>query len=210
MKRIILLLVAVAVVAMAYFTAMTIITPVQFDKEMASREQILQRQLKTIAKVEKAYEELYDRYASREELVDFLQNGKVYYVNAEGEYTDAMREQGLSEREAAAKGLIKRDTVWKPAKGELLEPEQNIEDLFKVLKTGNAVNIATGTIQQIVGQDTIQVPVFEATIKYTDYLGDLDATRLKEKEDEAKAKAKGFPGLRIGSLNEVKTNGNWE
>ena len=56
----------------------------------------------------------------------------------------------------------------------------------------------------------LHVPVYRAFVKYEDYLGDLDPVILKQRIKAANERVKGFPGLVIGSLEEVKNTGNWE
>lgn len=210
MKKLIVLLVAAAVIGMAYFTAQVILTPMKFEKIMESRNSVLQKQLKTIADAEKAYEELNGRYATMDELKDFLRNGKVYHINAEGDYTDDMRDKGLTEQDAVAKGLIKRDTVWSPAKDKLLAEGQDIDELFKVLKTGQEFKIDTASKIQVIGMDSIRIPLFQATVEYKTYLSGIDESSLEAKISKENDKKNGFPGLRIGSLTEAKMTGNWE
>lgn len=203
-------LVAVAVLALGYVTVKSVLGPVEFDKQQTAREEVLQVQLKKIATYQEAYNSVKGRFASEEELVDFLNNGRLYYIKAEGEITESMREQGLTEAQAVAKGLIRRDTVWIAAKDSLIKDDTDISKLFDVLNTGKRISIALGTLKQEVGKDTIDVSVFEAKVPFEDYLSDLDKTRLKQKQEAAKLKAKGYAGLRIGSLEEVRLTGNWE
>lgn len=210
MDKLIKLLAAVAALGLAYVTWQSVATPVKFDEEQIAREAVLQKQLKKIATYEEAFESVYHRYATAEELTDFLNNGKMYYVTADGEYTDAMREQGLSEQAAAAKGLIRRDTTWVATRDTLLKDGTDVNTLFDVLNTGNKIKVETGTIQQIIGKDTIERPVVMATIPFEHYLGDLDQKRLKDKKEAAEMRRNGYAGLRIGSLSENRMSGNWE
>ncbi len=212
MKNLFKILLAVAVVVMAYITYQSVNKPVQFDKIQKQREKVLQKRIKEIAGYEQAFESVYNRYATAEELQAFLANGKLYYVKAEGEYTDQMREKGISERQAAAQGLIRRDTTWVDVKDSLFKGDANaIASLLDIPESdGKKIIIDTAYIEQVVGLDTIHVPVFQVSAKFEDYLGDLDKTRIQDKVNEAMKKAKGFPGLIFGSLTEVKNTGNWE
>lgn len=203
-------LVAVAVLALGYVTVKSVLDPVVFDREQTKREEILQKQLKKIATYQDAFSSVHDRYATAEELVAFLEGGKLYYVKAEGEMTEDMRAKGLTEAMAAAQGLIKRDTVWISAKDSLLKDGTDIATLFDVLSTGNKIKIDTAFLQQEIGKDTVNVSVMQAVIPFEAYLSDLDNGRLEQKKREVKAKAKAYPGLRIGSLEEVRLTGNWE
>lgn len=74
------------------------------------------------------------------------------------------------------------------------------------------IEIETATIQQEVGNDTINISVFQAQVPMEVYLAGMDKHILSTKISDAKARnnGAGYPGLRIGSLKEVKTTGNWE
>ncbi len=203
-------LVVVVLLALGYVTVKSVYDPVVFDREQEAREAILQKQLKKIATYQDAFGERYGRYATAEELVAFLESGKLFYVKAEGEVTEAMREQGLTEAQAVAKGLIRRDTVWVSAKDSLIKDGTDITTLFNILNTGNKITIDTAYLQQEIGKDTVNVSVMQAVIPFEAYLSDLDKERLEQKKREVAAKAKAYAGLKIGSLEEVKLTGNWE
>lgn len=210
MDKVIKVLVLIVVLALSYLTVQSVLGPVRFDDTQKARELVLQKQLKKIATYQEAYEFVNGRFATKEEIIDFLRNGRVYYVTAEGDYTEAMRESGLTEADAAAKGLIRRDTTWIAAKDTLLKDGTDVATLFKVLDTNNEIKVDTAFVQKVIGQDTIQESVFQATVEFKHYLADLDEGRRKEKEVAAMERKNGFPGLRIGSLQEVKKTGNWE
>ena len=211
MKKVILIIVAVAVLALAYVTVQSVLAPVSFDKKQQEIELVLQKQLKKIATYEDAYKSVYDKYADKDELVNFLNNGLVFYIRAEGDYTSAMRDQGLSEEDAARRGLIRRDTIWVSAKDSLLKDGTDLAKLFSIPGSDSTIQVVAGTIEQEVGDNKIEVPVFQASASYQSYLGRLGNDRLvKEKIEKANSKANAFAGVRVGSLTEVKTNGNWE
>ena len=212
MKKVILLVVALAVVALAYVTVQSVLAPVSFDKKQTEIELVLQKQLKKIATYEDAYKSVYDKYASKEELIDFLNNGRIFYIRAEGDYTSAMRDQGLSEEDAARKGLIRRDTVWVAAKDSLLKDGTDLSKLFVIANNpDSSIHVVASSIEQEVGEAKIQMPVFQASASYESYLNPLNnPRRVREKVEAALAKTNAYPGLRVGSLTEAKTNGNWE
>ena len=211
MKKVILIIVAVAVLALAYVTVQSVLAPVSFDKKQQEIELVLQKQLKKIATYEDAYKSVYDKYADKDELVNFLNNGRVFYIRAEGDYTSAMRDQGLSEEDAARRGLIRRDTIWVSAKDSLLKDGTDLAKLFSIPGSDSTIQVVAGTIEQEVGDNKVEVPVFQASASYQRYLGRLGNDRLvKEKIEKANSKANAFAGVRVGSLTEVKTNGNWE
>jgi capsular polysaccharide biosynthesis protein len=127
--------------------------------------------------------------------------------------TDEQLEAGMTEQEAVKKGVIKRDTFWIIAKDTLFGKDFTSSDLRFV----PGVNKADGTPLQF-SMDTATltsgsgyiIKVFEASVKYDDYLLNLNK-QLLYNLDEVATKQNKFPGLRVGSLTEINNNsGNWE
>lgn len=215
MKTVFKVLIGIAAIIMLYLCIRSIGAPLQFDKKQQQREELIAKKLKDIASYEVAYKTVKGTFADADQLIDFLENGKIYYVNAEGDYTDEMRDKGLTEQQAAAQGLIKRDTVLVNAKDSLLKdsPYKEVADLLKVPGfEGKLIEIRTDKVEQYAGNDTINISVFEACVPMEVYLSDLDA-KLRAQKIEAAEKmnsGKGYPGMKIGSLEELKLTGNWE
>ena len=151
-------LLLIAAVVVGYLAVMSILTPERFSKTRIAREAPIQVRLKEVAHVENAFHDVYNRYAPVDELRQFLTDGKIFYVRSEGDYTDAMREAGMNERQAAAKGLIVRDTVWVSARDSLLKdgmtrgvststwlPRVNHRDRHSICRSGDWRGCRHGT-----------------------------------------------------------------
>lgn len=213
MKKVITVLAVVATCVLGYMCFQSVAIPENFKKTQAKREAVIQERLKQIARVQEFYSVVHGKYANAAELEEFLNTGKVYNVVSEGDYTDEMREKGISEREAASKGLIKRDTIWTDASATLLPQGMTAKQMLEVPGfPGQKIEVETATIPQEIGNDVINVPVFRAAVPMSIYLGDLDEKIRESKIYDAKQRyeGKGYPGLAIGSLEEVKNTGNWE
>ena len=206
-------LLLVAAVVVGYLAVMSILTPERFSHIRVAREVPIQERLKQVALVESAFHDVYNRYAPVDELRQFLTDGKLFYVRSEGDYTDAMREAGMNERQAAAKGLIVRDTVWMSARDSLLKGGMTPEEFLQVPGFPESViEIDTASVAQEIGEDVVMVPVFRTAVPLSVYLADQDHRLLNAaiKEAEARYQGTGYPGLALGSLKEVKSTGNWE
>ena len=205
MRKLMTVLLLVAAIIVGYLSVMSILTPERFTKTRIAREAPIQVRLKEVAHVENAFHDVYNRYAPVDELRQFLTDGKVFYVRSEGDYTDAMREAGMNERQAAAKGLIVRDTVWVSARDSLLKGGMTPEEFLQV--PGFPQSVA-----QEIGEEVVMVPVFRTAVPLSVYLADQDHKLLNTaiKDAEARYQGTGYPGLALGSLKEVKNTGNWE
>ena len=208
MKVTLKILLAAAVILLVYMCYRSIMTPIEFNKEKDVRESAIKTRLIDIRKAQIEYKNVYKTHAgSFTDLVKFLKDDKLPFLIKEGVLTDEQLEKGMTEKEAVKKGLIRRDTIWVVAKDTLFGANYNVDDLANVPGTSVKFSMDTATLTSGSGYT---VKVFEAGVKYDDYLGDLDkqlVTNLKDKAD----KLEKFPGLRVGSLTEINNNaGNWE
>ena len=172
------------------------------------RESAIKARLIDIRKAQIEYKNVYKTHAgSFADLIKFLKDDKLPFLIKEGVLTDEQLEKGMTEKEAVKKGLIKRDTVWVIAKDTLFGANYNVDDLKMVPGTNIQFDMDTATLTSGSGYT---IKVFEAGVKYDDYLGDLDKQLVVNLKDKADKLGK-YPGLRVGSLTEINNNaGNWE
>ncbi|KKB58265.1 hypothetical protein [Parabacteroides gordonii] len=208
MKVTLKILVAAAVVLLVYMCYRSIMTPIEFNKEKDARESAIKARLIDIRKAQIEYKNVYKTHAGTfADLIKFLKDDKLPFLIKEGVLTDEQLEKGMTEKEAVKKGLIKRDTVWVVAKDTLFGANYNVDDLANVPGAGVQFSMDTATLTSGSGYT---VKVFEAGVKYDDYLGDLDKQLVVNLKDKAEKLGK-YDGLRVGSLTEINNNaGNWE
>lgn len=208
MKVTLKILVAAAVVLLVYMCYRSIMTPIEFNKEKDVRESAIKARLIDIRKAQIEYKNVYKTHAgSFADLIKFLKDDKLPFLIKEGVLTDEQLEKGMTEKEAVKKGLIKRDTVWVIAKDTLFGANYNVDDLAKVPGASVQFSMDTATLTSGSGYT---VKVFEAGVKYDDYLGDLDRQLVVNLKDKAEKLGR-YEGLRVGSLTEINNNaGNWE
>lgn len=208
MKVTLKILLAVAVLLLVYMCYRSIMTPIEFNKEKDVRENAIKARLIDIRKAQIEYKNVYKTHAGTfADLIKFLKDDKLPFLVKEGVLTDEQLEKGMTEKEAVKKGLIKRDTVWVIAKDTLFGSNYNVDDLANVPGAGLQFTMDTATLTSGSGYT---VKVFEAGVKYDDYLGDLDRQLVVNLKDKAEKLGK-YSGLRVGSLTEINNNaGNWE
>ena len=208
MKVTLKILLAAAVLLLVYICYRSIMTPIEFNEEKDARESLIKARLIDIRKAQIEYKNVYKTHAgSFNDLVKFLKEDKLPFLIKEGVLTDEQLEKGMTEKEAVKRGLIKRDTIWVLAKDTLFGTSYNADDLANVPGTSVKFSMDTATLTSGSGYT---VKVFEAGVKYDDYLGDLDKQLVVNLKDKAE-KLEKYPGLRVGSLTEINNNaGNWE
>ena len=104
---------ALLTVGLAWACFWSIYSDISFDEERALREKAVKARLLQIKDAEELYKKTYGEYVGTlDSLIDFVKNGKaVAKIIKEGELSDDQLEAGMTEREAARQGLIRRDTI---------------------------------------------------------------------------------------------------
>ncbi len=211
MKVALKFLLAVAVVLLTYMCYESIMTPIRFDDEKEKRDDAIIARLVDIRKAQIEYKNVKGVHAKTfDELANFLNTEKLPFLIKEGTLTDEQLEQGMTEQEAVKKGLIRRDTVWVLAKDTILGKDYNVADMRYVPNVpGEKIefNMDTATLTSGSGYE---IKVFVCQVPFAEYLHDMDAQLTYNLIDKAEKQNK-YPGLRVGSLEEINNNaGNWE
>ncbi len=209
MKVILRILLVAAIALLAYMCVRSIMTPINFEKQQKERENAIVERLIEIREAQIGYKNKHGVYAANfDELKTFLNEEKVPFLTKEGELTDDQLKQGITEKEAVKRGLIVRDTTWVLAKDTLLSRGFDVASIEKVPGfEDTAFKLDTATI---ISSSKYIVPVFECSVPYEVYLGDLDHQLLINLKDKTE-KLNRYCGLRVGSVTEINNNaGNWE
>lgn len=208
MKVTLKILLAVAVVLLAYMCYRSIMGPIEFKDERDRRENLIKARLIDIRKAQIEYKNIHKVHAANfDELSKFLKDEKLPFLIKEGVLTDEQLEKGMTEKEAVKKGLIRRDTVWVTAVDTLFGKDYNVDDLRNVPGANVQFTMDTATLTSGSGYT---VKVFQCGVLYDDYLGDLNKQEVYNLKDKASKMGK-YAGLRVGSVEEINNNaGNWE
>ena len=208
MKVTLKILLAVAVVLLAYMCYRSIMGPIEFKDERDRRENLIKARLIDIRKAQIEYKNIHKVHAANfDELSKFLKDEKLPFLIKEGVLTDEQLEKGMTEKEAVKKGLIRRDTVWVTAVDTLFGKGYNVDDLRNVPGANVQFTMDTATLTSGSGYT---VKVFQCGVLYDDYLGALNKQEVYNLKDKASKMGK-YAGLRVGSVEEINNNaGNWE
>ena len=208
MKVTLKILLAMAVVLLAYMCYRSVMGPIEFDKTREQRENLIKARLIDIRKAQIEYKNIHKVHAANfDELSKFLKDEKLPFLIKEGVLTDEQLEKGMTEQEAVKKGLIRRDTVWVTAVDTLFGSGYNVDDMRNVPGANVQFSMDTATLTSGSGYT---VKVFQCGVLYDDYLGDLDKQLVYNLKDKAEKMNK-YQGLRVGSIEEINNNaGNWE
>lgn len=204
-----LIVLALVVVGGVVFLAKCITKPVKFENEYNRRSAQVIEKLKDIRTLQEQYKNTNGRYCSSiDSLILFAQEGKALLVKKTGTVPDNM-----TEAEALAKGILKRDTtVVNPleklyGEGKLLTPKDKIKDLKYIpFSDGAQFTLAS----DVIDKGGVAVAVFEAKAPIESYTKGMDEQQVINLKAELEKRDNGYAGYKVGSLDQTVTDGNWE
>lgn len=213
MKKVFQILLAIAIVVLAYFSYQSINKPIEFGKIKNHRYDRIIEHLKDIRKAEVAYKDVHGKYTgSFDTLISFIKTDSMPLVKSIGSLTDEQVEAGMTEKEAVRKGIITRDTVMIPVLNTIFDEKYPIENLRYVPFTKGKHEFKLGAGVIVTGSQ-VKVQVFEAKVSnmiiFEDVMDEFNTEILEENGNRIRLNK--YPGLMVGSLEEANNNaGNWE
>lgn len=212
MKTAIQITLVIAIIVLGYMLIESIMTPIRFNREKEIRENKTIERLKDIRTAQIAFKSEYERYTGDfDSLITFLKTGHFTVVKAIGSAPDSLIEaigKKEAERIALKKGLIQRDTIQLSVIDSLFYAGYPVDSIRFVPFTNNyEFELGAGEVET---GSKVKVRVFEAKVPYNILLAGLDP-QLVINYLEEREKITGYPGLKVGSLEEATNNaGNWE
>ena len=195
------------IVLLAWQVVKSIQAPIKFNKEQKAREAKVVERLIDIRNAEVLYKNATSQYTnSFDSLIQFCQTAEIPIVKIVPDPTDTTFTRTINDTIGFVKVMdsIKagrdnfniNDLKWVP----FSQPQQNFE-------------LEAGTIPR----NGIDIPVFEARTPYEVYLAnpgaDFSEKEWKQRVDNTKAEKESinrYAGLKVGSMEEATTDGNWE
>ncbi len=212
MKTAIQVALAVAIIVLVYLLWDSIQKPIRFNKEKDRIELATIQRLKDIRTAQLAFRSENGRFTGDfDSLITFLKTDSFSVVQAIGSIPDSMIEElgrKKAEQQALKEGLISRDTIRLSVIDSLFSASYPIDSLrFAPYTQGYQFELGAGKLKTA---SKVSVRVFEAKVPYDVLLSGLDR-QLIINYKEIREKITGYPGLRVGSLEEATNNaGNWE
>ena len=197
-SNILKIVLAIVVILLGYLLYVSIMKPIRFQEKLDSRNAKIVEKLKDIRTAQAFFKQFNNRYTSSfDTLFDFLRNGKIPVVKMIPDPTDTTFSRSIS------------DTVgFIPIADSLYSKRLNfkLEDMAVIpFSDGRKFEMKTDKIDK---GGTI-VSVIEILIPYDYYLFDLDKQDVVNLAERQKSINR-YPGIKMGSLTEASTDGNWE
>ena len=195
------------IVFLAWQVVKSIQAPIKFNTEQKARETKVVERLIDIRNAEVLYKNANNKYtASFDTLIQFCQTAEIPIVKIVPDPTDTTFTRTIND----TLGYVK---VMDSLKGQ--REHFNITELNMVPFSDPQQNfeIEAGSIKR----NGIDIPVFEVRTPYEVYLANPGAAfnekEWKQRVDNAKAEKESidrYAGLKVGSMDEATTDGNWE
>ena len=190
---------ALLAVVGVYLIYNSISQPVIFENTKKEREIKIVQNLKDIRSTQGLFKENYNRYtANFDSLIEFIKVGELPVVNIIPDPNDTTFTKTINDTVGYIKVV---DSLFKD------RVNFDVENLRYIpfSEPKQEFDIQAGYIMR----GGMNVPVFEVKTHYKTYLIGLDEQRIrneaKQREDLNK-----YPGLKVGSMTEPSTDGNWE
>jgi len=198
MKIVIQLVLLVVIVALGWFVYSSIMEPVKFKEEMDARQAKVVQHLKDIRNTQFYYKRAHSEYAkSFDSLVAYIRDGEIPVVKIIPDPEDTTFVRTIN------------DTVGFVSVVDSLFGKRinfNFSNLGVIpFSNGELFKLDAGSIER----GGVKVSVFESKAHYKTYLYGMDEQAIinlvASKEDIER-----YPGLKVGSMTEPSTDGNWE
>lgn len=199
MKKVLLVILPLVIVALAFFLFSGILEPQRFSKHVAEREAAVVAKLKDIRSAEQAFKQTYGVYTgSFDELIDFVLNDSMTFVRSMGSADDsASLASGEFFQQKVRIPVI--DTIFsprKPSREEVMKLQFIPYSETEEKPDGERFILGAG---EVTTESGVVVPVFEARAPYNFYLRGLNEQLITNVVDDANT-YKNYPGLKVGDL----------
>lgn len=197
-STVIKIVLGIAIVVLGYFLVASIMEPIRFNEELNARNSQVVSKIKDIRTAQSLYKQFNNAYTSSfDTLFDFLRTGKIPVVNIIPDPHDTTFTKTINDTIGfigIADSLYSKRTNFK------------LEDLAIIpFSDGRKFDMQTGKVDK----GGVVVPVIEILVPYDYYLFDLNQQDVVNLVEQQKAINR-YPGIKMGSLTETTTDGNWE
>jgi len=212
MRTVIQIILAAAILVLAYLVFESIMKPIRFNKAKDIREDATIERLIDIREAQKAYKDVKVDYTDDfDTLIHFLKTDSFEITRAIGtipeELIDSLGSLPKAREAALKSGLIRRETTKIPVVDSLFGLDFAVDSIRYVPYTdGLEFKMEAG---EFVTGSNLKVKVVEVSVLYEDLLKGLDEQLVVNYTYEREKIVK-FPGLKLGSMTEGTLTGNWE
>ncbi|WP_211223797.1 hypothetical protein [Gaetbulibacter saemankumensis] len=193
---------------LGYQTYMSIYTPILFNKEKNKRYAKVIENLKDIRDSELAFKQVTGKFTDNfDNLIKFIDTAE-YTITQRRDSSVLDKEQTKLFGVDMYKDIVVIDTLgYVPVKDSLFKTSNRYKTMMNVPvgEPGAKFKLQAGFIEQ----NKINIPVFEASVSKDVILFDQDRDLVIQEKQVVSVDGVNGAELKVGSMEEVKTIGNW-
>ena len=196
------------IIYLGYITFMSIYGEIQFNQLKEKRYKVVIENLKDIRDAQLAHKTVTGVFQNNwDSLVNFIENEK-FTITQRRDST--IIDEVLTRRYGVdtTKDIVIIDTLgYVAVKDSLFGADPRYKTMMNVPvgKQGEQFKLQTG----VVNQNNINIPVFEASVQKDILLFGQDENLINKEKEVVSVEGVNGPTLKVGSMEEVNTNGNW-
>jgi len=207
-KPVLIVVLWVLIAFLGYSTFKSVYNPILFNQEKEKRYATVIKSLEDIRNAELAHKQVTGRFTDNfDNLVKFIEEAK---------FTITQRRDSSVKDEVQTKhfgvdmykDIVIVDTLgYVPVKDSLFKNSDRYKTIMNVPvgKPGEKFKLQAGFIEQ----NDLNIPVFEASVKKDVILFDQERDLVIQENQVVSVDGVNGDAITVGSMTEVKTNGNW-
>ena len=204
LKIVVNLVLWIIIFVLGYLTFVSIYGEIQFNQLKEKRYAVVIERLKDIRDAELAYKDVNGKFSDNfDQLVKFIDNGEFTITQRRD---SSVKDFELTKQFGVDmfKDIVLIDTLGKRSvKDSLFGADTRYKQMMNVPvgEPGAKFKLQAGMLDDI--------PVFEASVDKSVILHDQDKNFVEKEKQVVSVDGVNGPTLTVGSMNEIKTNGNW-
>jgi hypothetical protein len=196
-RLIVRIVLSVVIIILGYLVVESVMGPVRFQKELDQRKQVVVDRLKDIRSIQLTYRSLNNFYTGDlDSMVMFLKESKIPVVKIIPDPADTTFTRTINDTIAFIRAA---DSLLKHAKYPV--------DSLPYIPFSNGVRFELNAGR--IDRGGVMVNVFEAKAPMQTYMFGMNDQMLRNLIASEEQIGR-FPGLRVGSMTDPSTDGNWE
>jgi hypothetical protein len=194
---------------LGYQTYMSIYTPIQFKKLKNKRYATVIEKLIDIRDAQLAHRQVTGKFAGKfDDLVKFIDTAEYTITQRKDSSILDIEQTKRFGGVETFKDIIVIDTLgFVPVKDSLFKNSDRYKTMMNVPvgQEGAKFDLKAGFLEQ----NNTKIAVFEASVKKSILLSDQDRDLVAQENEVISVDGVNGDALRVGSMDEVNTNGNW-
>ncbi|MGB4655497.1 MAG: hypothetical protein ACOXZ9_02430 [Bacteroidales bacterium] len=198
-KTFVKVLLAIVIVALSILIIRSVNAPIKFENEINKRRAVIIERLKDIRTAENLFRTQNDRFTgSFDTLIEFIKVGQIPEVKMVPDPNDTTFTRTIID----TIGFI---SIY----DSLYSKNYKLDELHLLEMIPYSQNEKFTLTAGSINRGGLDVSVFEALAPMETYTHDMNEQLVINRKAEIELKNK-YPGLKVGSMTEASTDGNWE